>query len=161
MRDIPIIDDVECAVTNEEMDRLTEGLTAKAAKVRALHAAGVSTGDIGRYLGIRYQHVYNVLLRAGLIEKAAPPVSERLPLSGDAEIIVAQVGKAGGIELPAEVMERYGLAPGGTIYCQALPEGLMILSQEAALRQVTALAREKMPEQAALIEALLRRQRDG
>ncbi|WP_156358272.1 AbrB/MazE/SpoVT family DNA-binding domain-containing protein [Sphingobium sp. Leaf26] len=147
-------------MTNEEMDRLTEGLTAKAAKVRALHAAGVSTGDIGRYLGIRYQHVYNVLLRAGLIEKAAPPVSERLPLSGD-EIIVAQVGKAGGIELPAEVMERYGLAPGGTVYCQALPEGLMILSQEAALRQVTALAREKMPEQAALIEALLRTQRDG
>ncbi|TWD02114.1 hypothetical protein FB595_1153 [Sphingobium sp. AEW010] len=147
-------------MANEQMDRLTEGLDTKAAKVRALHAAGVSTGDIGRYLGIRYQHVYNVLLRAGLIEKAGA-ASEKPALSGDAEIIVAQIGKSGGIELPDAVMQHYGLAVGATVYCQVLPEGLMILSQEAVLKQVTALAREKMPEQAALIEALLNLNRGG
>ena len=142
-------------MTSDEMDDLTQGLDSKAAKVRALYSAGVSTGDIGRYIGIRYQHVYNVLLRAGMIEKAAPQGAESPSLGADAEIIVAEVGRGGGIQLPDEVMQRYGLAAGETVYCRALPEGLMILSREAALRQVTELAREKMPEQAALIEALL------
>lgn len=142
-------------MTSDEMDELTRGLDSKAAKVRALYSAGVSTGDIGRYIGIRYQHVYNVLLRAGLIEKAAPSGAESSPSGADAEIIVAQVGAGGGIELPDEVMQRYGLAAGEAVYCRALPEGLMILSREAALRQVTELARQKMPGQVALIEALL------
>ena len=147
-------------MTRDEMDRLTEGLDAKAAKVRALFSAGVSTGDIGRYIGIRYQHVYNVLLRAGMIEKASS-ADDPGTATADAQIIVARVGEGGGVELPDDIMKRYGLAVGETVYCQALPEGLMILSQEAALRQVTAMAREKMPEQAALIEALLRSHRGG
>ncbi|MBU0554950.1 MAG: hypothetical protein KKD64_06675 [Alphaproteobacteria bacterium] len=143
-------------MTKEEMDSLTEGLDSKAAKVRALYSAGVSAGDIGRYIGIRYQHVYNVLLRAGLIAKAAPATSPASALNPDSEIIVARIGKNGGIELPDSVMERYGLKAGEAVYCQALPEGLMVLSQEAALAHVTRMAREKMPEQAALIEALLK-----
>lgn len=143
-------------MTNEEMDRLTEELDTKAAKVRALHSAGVTTADIGRYLDIRYQHVYNVLLRAGLIEKPAPAPPGELTFTSDAEIIVAQVGSRGGIELPADIMQRYGLAAGETVYCQAMADGLMILSREAALARVTQIAREKMPEQAALIEALLK-----
>lgn len=143
-------------MTNDEMDRLTGALDTKAAKVRALYSAGVSTADIGRYLDIRYQHVYNVLLRAGLIEKPSPAPSAEPALSADAEIIVAQVGRSGGIELPAQIMQRYGLAAGEAVYCQAMADGLMILSREAALARVTQLAREKMPEQAALIEALLK-----
>jgi len=143
-------------MTNEEMDTLTEGLDSKAAKVRALYGAGVSAGDIGRYIGIRYQHVYNVLLRAGLIAKAAPATSRAPSLDPDSEIIVASIGKGGGIVLPGPVMDRYGLKAGEAVYCQALPEGLMILSQDAALAHVTRMAREKMPEQAALIEALLK-----
>ncbi|MCW2370783.1 hypothetical protein [Sphingobium sp. B11D3D] len=143
-------------MTKEEMDSLTQGLDSKAAKVRALYGAGVSAGDIGRYIGIRYQHVYNVLLRAGLIVKAAPTRDRESALGPDSEIIVASIGKDGGIELPDSVMDRYGLKAGEAVYCQALPEGLMILSQDAALAHVTRMAREKMPEQAALIEALLK-----
>ncbi|MCW2404581.1 hypothetical protein M2336_001210 [Sphingobium sp. B1D7B] len=143
-------------MTNEEMDSLTQGLDSKAAKVRALYGAGVSAGDIGRYIGIRYQHVYNVLLRAGLIAKASSPPTQAPLLDQDSEIIVASIGKGGGIELPDSVMDRYGLKAGEAVYCQALPEGLMILSQDAALAHVTRVAREKMPEQAALIEALLK-----
>lgn len=145
-------------MTTEEMDRLTEGLDAKAAKVRALYKAGVSTGDIGRYLGIRYQHTYNVLLRAGLIEKGGSDGAEPPPAPG--EIIVGQVDGDGAIRLPAEIMSRYGIGAGESVYCEARPDGLVLLSREAALRQVTAIAREKMPEQLALIEALLGPNRD-
>ncbi|WP_336972528.1 hypothetical protein [Sphingobium aromaticiconvertens] len=148
-------------MTNEEMDRLTETLGSKAAKVRALNAAGVTTGDIGRYLDIRYQHVYNVLLRAGAIEKAAPAERPHPLRDAVGEVIVARIGDDGGIGLPDEIMARYGLASGETVFCQALPEGLFILSREAALREITEMAREKMPEQAALIEALINSQSAG
>ncbi len=139
-------------MTHEEMDRLTESLDSKAAKVRELYRAGVSTGDIGRYLGIRYQHTYNVLLRAGLIEKGGSEAAAQP--AAPAEIVVAQVDSGGAIQLPEGIMTRYGIAAGEPVYCEARSEGLVVLSREAALRQVTAMAREKMPEQAALIEAL-------
>lgn len=141
-------------MTNDEMDRLTEGLDSKAAKVRALNAAGVSTGDISRYLDIRYQHVYNVLLRAGVIEKKAPAERSEVLRHPEASVFVGRVSEHGAIELPAGIMQQYGLAAGDTVFCRALPEGLFILSREAALREITEMAREKMPEQAALIEAL-------
>lgn len=143
-------------MTHEEMDRLTAGMTSKAAKVRALNEAGVSTGDISRYLDIRYQHVYNVLLRAGAIEKSTPSKEARAAvLGGDGEIIIGRVNEAGAIELPAQIMERYGLAAGEPLFCRALDDGLAVLSQQAARQAITQAAREKMPEQAALLEALI------
>lgn len=147
---------MEVPLTRDEMDRLTAGMTSKAAKVRALNEAGVSTGDISRYLDIRYQHVYNVLLRAGAIEKTTPPREAKAPiLSGGGDIIVGRVNETGAIELPAEIMERYGLAAGEPLYCRALDDGLAVLSRQAALEAITQAAREKMPEQAALLEALI------
>lgn len=143
-------------MTHEEMDRLTAGMTSKAAKVRALNEAGVTTGDISRYLDIRYQHVYNVLLRAGAIEKTAPSKEAKVAaLGGDGEIVIGRVNEAGAIELPAQIMERYGLAAGEPLFCRALNDGLAVLSQQAAREAITQAAREKMPEQAALLEALI------
>jgi hypothetical protein len=37
-------------------------LTTKSAKIRYLNSIEMSRGDIARYLGIRYQHVRNVLI---------------------------------------------------------------------------------------------------
>lgn len=143
-------------MTREEMDRLTAGMTSKAAKVRALNEAGVTTGDISRYLDIRYQHVYNVLLRAGAIEKSAPSRDAKADvLGGDGDIIVGRVNEAGAIELPAEIMNRYGLAAGEALFCRAMDDGLAVLSHQAAREAITRAARKKMPEQAALLEALI------
>jgi len=36
--------------------------TTTSAKIRALHASGMSRGDIAKLLGKRYQHVRNVLI---------------------------------------------------------------------------------------------------
>jgi len=38
------------------------GLPTKSAKIRALAAAGLSRSEIAKGLGIRYQHVRNVLI---------------------------------------------------------------------------------------------------
>lgn len=138
---------------NTEMDRITAGMKAKAEKVRALNQAGVPTADIGRYLGIRYQHVYNVLLRAGVITKGG---GDEAPVKDAGDILVVDMRKDGSIRLPANVMAKYGLEAGGTIFCRQTEGGLVLMSREAALAHVREAARSKMPEQAALFEALLK-----
>lgn len=45
-------------------DDIIKSLETKSAKIRALAAAGFERADIARYLGIRYQHVRNVLLQS-------------------------------------------------------------------------------------------------
>jgi hypothetical protein len=43
---------------------ITDGLTTKSAKIRALADAGYDRTEIARVLGIRYQHVRNVLVES-------------------------------------------------------------------------------------------------
>lgn len=144
----------------QEMDRITQGCTSKAAKVRALNAAGVSTGDIGRYLGIRYQHVYNVLLRAGVIEKGEG-ASAVAPFDADTEIVVLQSDRNGAVLLPKELQARLGMTPGEPLYARVGTDGVTLVTREAALAHVAKVAREKMPGEAALIEALLKGAQPG
>ena len=48
--------------THERMEALTANLPDnKSEKIRHLAAAGYERADIAKYLGIRYQFVYNVL----------------------------------------------------------------------------------------------------
>ena len=69
-----------------DLDSITHGLPTKSAKIRALHAHGVPRADIARHLGIRYQHVYNVLQQplAATHPAAAPPVAPG-PAAGEAD----------------------------------------------------------------------------
>ena len=46
------------------MKELTKGLATKSDKIRVLSENGYSRGDIARFLGIRYQHVRNVLVQS-------------------------------------------------------------------------------------------------
>ncbi len=45
--------------------KIVEGLTTKSDKIRALDAAGFTRTEIAQFLGIRYQHVRNVLVQSG------------------------------------------------------------------------------------------------
>jgi hypothetical protein len=48
------------------ISEVIRSLATKADKIRALHAAGYSRAEIRDALGIRYQHVRNVLIRSGI-----------------------------------------------------------------------------------------------
>ena len=50
-------------MTGDEMDIATKGLSTKSAKIRALARLGATRSSIADYLGIRYQHVRNVLVQ--------------------------------------------------------------------------------------------------
>lgn len=64
---------------------ITNGLTTTADKIRALAQAGYGRAEISKILGIRYQHVRNVMLRSGItggVRREAE--AEREPVEVDA-----------------------------------------------------------------------------
>lgn len=54
---------------------IMESLTTKADKIRALDSAGFSRTEIAQFLGIRYQHVRNTLIRGTLSTQAVSRAS--------------------------------------------------------------------------------------
>jgi hypothetical protein len=57
---------INCMDTRPPSTEITKGLTTTAAKIRALANADYDRSEISKILGIRYQHVRNVMLRSGL-----------------------------------------------------------------------------------------------
>lgn len=73
-------------MTRDEMDKATEHLGTKSSKIRALAKLGASRSEIAQYLGIRYQHVRNVLVQPAPASEATPsPVRSAALHAGDGE----------------------------------------------------------------------------
>jgi hypothetical protein len=72
--------------TRTSPDQITQRLQTTADKIRALSKANYDRSEISKILGIRYQHVRNVLLRSGIEGGLRRQVeAEREPVSVDAE----------------------------------------------------------------------------
>lgn len=138
-------------MTREEMERLTAGTDNKSEKIRTLYQAGVARAEIGRFLDISYQHVQNVLKRSGLLDRAEP-VDER---AADEQVYTVTVGAGGKITLPPEYVRRCGIREGELLICREEDGGLSIMSRSAAVELLREIARKRMPQEAALLEALL------
>src|SRR4051812_42326539 len=96
-------------MTRDEMDDLTGDTDNKSEKIRRLYAAGVAAADIGRYLDIRYQHVYNVLLRAGVIQKGG---AREAAAGLTSPVVVLPIGPRGMVQFPDELLKAHGLEEG-------------------------------------------------
>lgn len=133
-----------------DIERIAAPHDSKAAKIRALNEAGVSTSEISAFLGIRYQHTYNVLLRAGRITRAeATPVAAWTPLAA------LDIRADGSIVLPDEVLGLLRAAGGGRVFYRHTPQGLLLVRQEDAVAELRRLAAEHMPDHASLLDVLL------
>ncbi|OWU84118.1 hypothetical protein ATO6_13710 [Oceanicola sp. 22II-s10i] len=97
-------------------------METKADRIRALAATGMPVADIARHLGIRYQHVYNVLKRSGVSPGAssAPPQvtaqqgKPRLPIelllaAGFRERTAWEQGEDGRLSVPSDLPKQPGL----------------------------------------------------
>ena len=66
-------------------EEITQGLQTTSAKIRALANASYDRVEIAKHLGIRYQHVRNVLLGSGITTGLRREVeAEREPVEVDA-----------------------------------------------------------------------------
>jgi len=70
-------------MTGAEMDRICADAVSKSDKIRRLAKAGVSKGDIARYLDIKYQFVYNVIKTTVAGSVAAPATTQALEGAGE------------------------------------------------------------------------------
>jgi hypothetical protein len=135
-------------MTQNEMERIASAHVSKAAKVRALNEAGVSTTDISNFLGIRYQHTYNVLLRAKRIGRDTEAVEQ-------GPILSLQVQPDGTVVLPEALLSIFALQGGGELFARQTEEGLLLMPRAVAIAEMQRVAAERMPEHASLLNSLL------
>lgn len=133
------------------MERVAGGLPTKSAKIRALADAGYRRPEIAKFLGIRYQHVRNVLVQreaSQARDAVAPPQS-----------IDVTVGPGGRIVIPAPYREALAIDEGDELVIRLSGDELRVTSREHDLRQAQELVRKYVPEGVDLVEDLIRARR--
>lgn len=141
-------------MTDTEMRELTAEATTKSEKIRILDRAGVEKSPIAAFLGITYQHVYNVLHRDRHKRGASMEVAPQSPPSPTV-VHQLRMGSGGRVVLPRDFVEAEGLVDGASLVCRQEPDGLKIMSRAAATELLRQIARHRMPEEAALLDALI------
>lgn len=146
----------------QRAEQVVAGLTTKADKIRALFRAGYSRSEIARSLGIRYQHVRNVLVRSGYAEKQlSQPVPEEAAMPADAppEQVRAKIGPGGRVVIPAEYREALGIKEGDAVYMRLEGEELHLVSDATETRRIREMIARYVPEGVSLVDELIRERR--
>ena len=143
----------------DKMKRIAEGLPTISAKIRALDAAGYMRADIARFLGKRYQHVRNVLVRGR-------PKSEvvRDPCSvpdepGDVGSQRIRILADGRIVIPAKMRSAMLLDESGYLTARVVEGELRVLTPKAAVFKLQKRMREKVPEGVSVVDDLIAERR--
>ena len=143
-----------------DFEAVTEGLTTKSDKIRALAREGAETADIARFLGIRYQHARNVLVQSGLHNRRgeSEPVTiaegKQAPRSG-----WVQIDPVGRLAIPGHLLKAAGISAGGPVHVMAGEDGIEILSREAALKRAQAIAQRFVPDGVSVVDELIAERR--
>ncbi len=134
-----------------DLTRAVRELPTIAAKIRALAAKGQSRADIARALGIRYQHVRNVLVR----DEEKKKTTERTMPADAAMPGKIPVAADGSVVLPSIVTEALALKGGDVLFVRIHDGEIHLLTRAAVTRRVQALAREFVPQGVSLVDELL------
>jgi hypothetical protein len=129
--------------------RAVRKINTTAAKIRVLAAKGQSRADIARALGIRYQHVRNVLVRDEAKAKAAES-SDPTTVPGK-----IRIGPDGSAIVPAKVIGTLALKEGDVLFVRMHDGEIHLLTKTAVMRRVQSLVREFVPEGVSLVDELL------
>lgn len=155
------------------VDQIAGGPGTKSDKIRALSAAGMSRADIARTLGIRYQHVRNVLVgdeQAGRVAADGPAAALRGPPtpSGSAAStnsspvgpVKLRVGPNGEVVLPAPVLEALDLRPGMALAARIENGEVRLYTIAEAVRRAQDLMRGVVPAGVSLVDELIGERRE-
>ena len=126
-------------------------LPTTAAKIRALAAQGHPRAEIARALGIRYQHVRNVLMRD---QEKAKTAGKTVP-AGAAMPGKIAVARDGTVVLPASVTNALALKGGDVLFVRICDGEIHLLNKTAVARRVQARVREFVPEGISLVDELI------
>lgn len=161
--------DIE-TIERQRMDELTAGLPSKSAKMRRLAEAGYERADIARYLGVRYQFVYNVLSAPRPTnDRGEASPHETLADTGSTENeqgsrslapaavkwVWVEVEMGGHVALPATFLEAVGVQEGDQVQLALEGDSIRILTRSRALRELRAKVQQFVPEGVSLVDELI------
>jgi hypothetical protein len=146
------------------MKRATAGLSTKSDKIRVLGRAGYTRQQIADFLGIRYQHVRNVLVDAERKKKAGGLAEPQARWRSEASDPVLpgsfHVQADGTVTLSADVLAKAGFAAGDAILVHVAGDGQVeLLSEKAGLKRAQEIVRRYVPGDVSLVDVLLAERR--
>lgn len=148
-------------MTASDLRASVEHLPTTSGKIRALAARGVERADIARALGIRYQHVRNVLerdkAREGVPGVAEPP--RPALLHDDMPSVKVRLGPDGRVVVPAAIREALGLKEGDVLFARLEGGEIKLLTPQAAMRRAQAIVRQFVPDDVSLVDELIAERR--
>ena len=125
----------------EKMAALTEEFPVKADKMRVLSKAGVSRGDIARFLGVRYQQVRNTLegdKRTGYSPELEVTIrKKKIAAAEESPFRLIGAGGDKGAVLPHDLVKAL-VDEGEPLFAVATKDGLFISSAEGMHARVMA-----------------------
>ncbi|HEX3666022.1 MAG TPA: hypothetical protein VHU23_12415 [Rhizomicrobium sp.] len=151
-------------VSTEEMGALTAGLGTKSDKIRRLGQAGYSRQQIADFLGIRYQHVRNVLVdeerRTGVVRTTSPFPPKGIsapptPTTDPHRAVRLDIGPDGEIRLPRHIMEAAGTGPDRHLLVRFDDDEIKLVTPEATTRKIRAWVRKHVPDGVSLADELI------
>ena len=151
-----------CVCERRPMDEVAEGLTTKADKIRALFRAGYSRSEIAGFLGIRYQHVRNVLVQSGFMETQLSrplPEQEATPEASVPVLVRAAIGPGGRVVIPAAYRKALEVDEGDYIVMQMDGDELRVVNDEKEFARVQAMIASYVPEGVSLVDELIAERR--
>ena len=119
-----------------EMKRIAEGLPTISAKIRAFDAAGYMRADIARFLGKRYQHVRNVLVRGRPKSKVFRGPCSAPDEPGDVGAQRIRILADGHIVIPAKMRSAMLIDGSGYLTARVVEGELRVLTPRVASPQV-------------------------
>lgn len=144
---------------NVQMEQIAANLPTKSAKIRALSSAGYSRSEIAEFLGIRYQHVRNVLVHDARAAAAGDVPSAQSSEGEGRQTISVRMGPEGRIVIPASFREALGLKEGDTLLASLGNGEIRLLTIPAAVRKAQAIVRKFVPAGVSLVDELLAERR--
>lgn len=129
----------------------------KSDRIRTLASEGKPRAEIARELGIRYQHVRNVLERDK--EKREKAAAHTAPQTDRAMSQKIKLGPDGRIVIPAAFREALALKEGHVLFARLEDGEIHLLTPKAAMQRAQALLRQFVPEGVSLVGELIQQRR--
>lgn len=138
-----------------EMAGLVVGLKTKSDKIRVLTKAGYSRKAIAEFLGIRYQHVRNVQVDAGLNGLSEEGAAYRPEPENSPERFVVEVDASGRILIPSVVRKAMGASEGSELYGRVVDGELRLATVEMTIKRLQDLVARTIPSGVSLADSLI------
>ena len=134
------------------MSELTKSLRTKSDKIRTLSAAGYTRSDIAKFLGIRYQHVRNVLVA----EEQKKQNSNETTANEE----WVQVGPDGRTVIPIQYRRLLGVENGGPVRLIADGKTLRLNGRDEVLQEIRNIVGDKLTRGRSVVDNLLADRRE-